>query len=546
MAERGNFLKSKKGLTFVLVMITLGMGILIGTIVSNQVSSVATASQANQLKIQGEGEPLALNRTVSLAEGFADVAKAIEPAVVNISTTAIIHRQAQRQQLQQGPLRDFFGKDFFDRFFGNSAPQEQKVTSLGSGIIVDSKGFVLTNYHVVARADKINVRLESGDNLVGQVVGKDDVADLAVVKIASSKPLPFAKIGDSSKLRVGDWVLAVGSPFGLEQSVTAGIVSATGRVGVTTGSGEIIPFPNIFGNYIQTDAAINPGNSGGPLVNMKGEVVGINTFISTRGGGSEGIGFAIPSTVLVNSYNQLVTKGKIERGWLGVSMNSHALTPEMAEFFGVAGKDPSGIKDGDGVLITQLIDEDGKAGDTGPAYKAGIRPEDVIVKFGNQEIRTNSDLRAAVANTPPGKQVPVVVVRHGKVVHLNVTLAERQLEQRQENESKTLSFEEKKQEERRKEIGLEFTTLEPNDAEKLGLEGEQGVLVTSVTLGSLADEAGLERNQVITNVNGERVKTAQEFRRKILSMPSGKPVILRVVYAQNKVKTTDFVSFTKP
>ncbi len=552
MSALKDFLRSNKGLTFAALVVTLVLGIAIGTVVSDGVFSAEQREQVAQLKIQGGGTPRVLAEHVNLGEGFARVAETVGPAVVNISTSAVIRQRSTRRQPDPEPFEEFFGRDFFERFFGPVPPSERRVSSLGSGVIVDSKGYILTNDHVVSAADKINVKLWSGETYIARIIGEDRENDLAVLKIDASKPLPFAKIGDATSVKVGDWVVAIGSPFGLEQTVTAGIVSATGRVGFSSSSGRgIIPFSSGFGDYIQTDAAINPGNSGGALVNTRGEVIGINTFISTKSGGSEGVGFAIPSTVFVNSYNQLVTKGKIERGWLGVSMNVFDMTDEMAKFFGVAGNDPDGIKDGDGVLVTQLIDESGDPAETGPAYKAGIRPEDVIVKFGGREIENIYDLRSAVANTPPGETVPVVVVRKGQVKKLNVTLAQRTLEEqeRRDNDKESLSFDERQEEERPKEIGLEFETLSQRDASQLGLENVRGVRIISVAPGSLADEAGLEPNQVITHVNGTAVTRSQEFYDKIKSMPSGTGVVLRVIFTipgQQRQTSVSYTSFVKP
>ena len=550
MADIKKFLTSKQGITFLALFITLLLGITIGTLVSDRVLSAQQDQEpVALLRVQGEGLPLLLDETVTLAKGFARVAKTVEPAVVNISTTAVIRTTAPRERGTPDDLRDFFGEDFWQRFFGPMVPQERKTTSLGSGVIVDSSGYVLTNYHVVAPsatrqgarriADKIEVKLSNGDTYLARIVGGDPESDLGVLKINAPGPLPFAKAGDTSKMEVGDWVLAIGNPFGVGQTVTSGIVSATGRV---------IPTATIFGDYIQTDAAINPGNSGGPLVNMRGEIIGINTFILTRSGGSQGVGFSIPSSVFINSYNQLVTKGKIERGWLGVTMNSYPLSEELSEFFGVAGDDPTGIRDGDGVLITQLIDEQGDPAETGPAYLAGMRAEDVIVKFGDRETEISYDVRVAVANTPPGEVVPVTVVRKGEVLNLTVTLAERTFGQEEEAERAGLSFEQQRDEEREKEIGLEFETLSAQDAERLNLEDERGVLIRDVAPGSLADEAGLTRTQVITHVNGLPVSTAQQLYDKISSMESGAGVVLRLIWLtpQERRLNIGYAAFTKP
>ncbi len=548
MSNIKGFLKSKKKLAFLVLLLTLGLGMLIGPIVSHGVFR-AEPKEVAHLKIQGEKIPATLDKEVNLTEGFAQVAKTVEPTVVNISTSTVIETPQRRGGgSNQDRFRDFFGDDFFERFFGPMDPRGgQKQTSLGSGVIVDDKGYILTNYHVVAPmarrdtrliADKISVRLHNAKTHDAWVVGQDPESDLAVLKIDVSYNLPHIKIGDASKLQVGDWVLAVGSPFGFAQTVTAGIVSATHRV-VNTKS---------FGDYIQTDAAINPGNSGGPLVNMKGELVGLNTFISTTVGQSSGVGFAIPSSVFVNSYNQIVTKGQVVRGWLGIAMNHpYPMTPEMAKYFGVAGNDPEGIKDGDGVIVTQVLDEKGDPAETGPAYKAGIRAKDVIVKFGNDEIEDVFDLRSVVANTPPGKTVPVVVLRQGKVLHLNATLEERTLEQQRRTENKSLSFEEQQEQTRPKEIGLEFKTLERRDLERLGLKDEQGVIVLEVRPGSLADEAGLFSNQIITHVNGDAIRNAQEFKDRIDSMASSKGIILQLVTVnRDRRKNISFTSFIKP
>ena len=550
MANIKQFFTSKKGITFLALLTTLLLGITIGTLVSDRVLSAEEDKETVALlKVQPEGSPLVLEEEVSLAEGFSRVAKTVEPAVVNISTTAVIRTSAPQERGSPDDLRDFFGDDFWQRFFEPSVPQERKTTSLGSGVIVDSSGYVLTNYHVVATsgnqqgvrriADKITVKLSSGETYLARIVGGDPESDLGVLRIDAPEPLPFAKVGDTSKMQVGDWVLAIGNPFGVGRTVTSGIVSATGRV---------LPGSTIFGDYIQTDAAINPGNSGGPLVNMRGEVIGINTLILTRSGGSQGVGFSIPSSVFINSYNQIVTKGKIERGWLGVSMNTYPLTAEMTEFFGLSGDDPEGVKDGDGVLITQLIDEKGDPAETGPAYLAGIRAEDVIVKFGDREIESLPDLRVAVANTPPGETVPVAVVRKGEVLNLAVTLAERTYDQREQAENEGLSFEQQRKEEREKEIGLEFETLSAQDAERLNVGDERGVLIREVAPGSLADESGLGPSQVITHVNGVAVTTAQNLYDTINTMSSGSGIVLRVIWPapQERRVNIAYTSFKKP
>lgn len=540
-----------RGALLTSLLFTMALGIIIGSIVSNGVDGAEKAYAAQELVMEGEGAPVSLKEQISLQEGFAEIAKAVEPAVVHIFTQSIVEAPAQGRSNEQ--FREFFGEDFFERFFGapgpSPTPRPQKRSGLGSGVIVDSEGYIVTNYHVVAigsrsgnssLAEKIEVQTKDGNSYPARVVGVDRETDLAVLKINADEPLPFLKVGDSTKMKAGDWVLAIGSPFGFEQTLTAGIISATKRV-IPTGT---------FGDYIQTDAAINPGNSGGPLVNMNGEVIGINTFISTTSGSFAGIGFAIPSETFVTSYNQLVTEGTIRRGWLGISMNSLEMTPEMAEFFGVAGDDPEGIKDGNGVIVTELIDESGEPADTGPAAQAGIKEGDVIVKFGNKDITELWDLRSAAANTPPGKEVPVTLVRKGEVIKTHVTLAERTLEQQERESNQGLSFDEEEEEAPEpKEIGLEFQTLTDRAARQLGMENVEGVQIISVTPGSLADDAGLEpKIMVITEVNGQPVKDAQTFKKLVDQAESGEGIVLKVLAANpagGRI-TSAFTSFVKP
>ena len=526
MGETKRFFRTAPGVAFLAILATLALGIIIGSIVSDGVGANPAEVQVAKLTRKGGGAPLVLDIEVAVYEGFAQVVETVGPAVVNITTQGLV--EVPRAGLPEA-LRDFFGRDPFGPPGDRQEPQERKRSGTGSGVIVDSAGYILTNYHVVHEADKIRVTLPSNSSFPAEVIGFDKQSDLSVLKIDADEPLPFAQVGDSEKVRVGDWVLAIGSPFGLEKTVTAGIVSATGRV-VPTGT---------FGDYIQTDAAINPGNSGGPLVNARGEVIGINSFITTRSGGSVGVGFAIPSTVFVNSYNQLVSKGKIERGFMGIRMNSDPFTPEMAEFFGVAGDDPDGIKDGDGVLVTQ-VEEDG------PADQAGVEPEDVIVKVAEKEIRTLWDLRAAIANTPPDQEVPVKAVRKGKVLDLSVTLAERTLEQDLEEQNEGISLDERVERDRKKEIGLEVRSATERDLERLGIEDEEGILILEVTPTSLADDAALRPGEIVTHVNGEPVTSGAEFRDKILDLESGSGAILRLVYSADRRKVIRYTSFVKP
>ena len=531
----------KRVMSFLMVFAILALGIGIGTLISYRVD--ATGPGDSQLKIQNGAKPIAGAAVLQLSQAFGDVAKRVEPAVVNINTEEVVQMRGRRGAPRQSPDEDQEDpmQDFFHRFFPlPNMPEEFTRNSLGSGVLVDSKGYILTNTHVVEGASKIKVNLAGGESYTAKVIGADSLSDIAVIKIDGDKPFPTATVGDSKAMKVGDWVLAIGSPFGLEQTVTAGIVSVAGRVfdQNTTSSLQML-----FNDYLQTDAAINPGNSGGPLVNMNGEVVGINSFISTSSRANAGVGFAVPSHIFVNIYNQILEKGKVLRGWLGVTMNTLPFTPEMAKYFGV--------KQGSGVLITALSDEQNNPSENSPAAKAGIKPEDVIVGFGSAKIYTVQDLRMAVANTPPGQNVKATVVRFGKEMAFDVTVGERKFDS-QDQEAGSYSFEEKK-EEAKPEIGLNFDNVPARMAQEIGIAG--GALILSVKPGSLAEDAGLNGQepghaQIVVAANGKKIGSAQDLLDIVRGLKSGEAVILKfldVHSSQGRFATsTFFTSILKP
>ncbi len=499
--------KSIVGVLAVLFVLALGIGI--GTVVSYRVD--ATAPADSRLEIKKDGKPEASEALMALSKAFEDVSKRIAPAVVNIKTEEVIldRRQNMPQLDPDDPMNELFR-----RFFpGPNSRLPEKREGLASGILVDPKGYIITNCHVVEGATKINVSLLEGKEYAASMIGSDRVSDIAIIKI-NGKNFPFAEIGDSDAMKVGDWVIAVGSPFGLDQTVTAGIISNTGRVFKDLEG----PDYSIFNDYLQTDAAINQGNSGGPLVNMKAEVVGINSFISTRTGASAGVGFAVPSRIFTKIYNQILQTGKFARGWVGVSMNRLKFTPAMAEFFGV--------KQGAGVLITQLVDEMGRPSESGPAAKAGVKPEDVVIEFDGKKIMDNQDFRIAVADTAPGKKVAVKVVREGLERELQIVLAERRYESREES---SYTFESEKP---KTEIGLEFNNVPAEIAKLLNISG--GAYVTSVTPGGLADEGGLMGSEqgagdIIVSANGTLVNSGEDLRKIIVDLGSGEPAILKFI-----------------
>ncbi len=531
-------------ISYLMVLFVLTLGIGIGTLITYRAGAQGPGD--SRLKIQTDGKPVVGGAALALSQAFEEVAKRVEAAVVNINTEEVVKLRASRRspgmpdQDQEDPMQDFF-----HRFFGGQGqgqmPDQFTRHSLGSGVLVDPKGYIITNNHVVEGATKIKVNLAGGDEFPAKVISADALSDIAVIKIEGKKEFPVATIGDAKAMKVGDWVLAIGSPFGLEQTVTAGIVSATGRVfDASTGTAQML-----FNDYLQTDAAINPGNSGGPLVNMNGEVVGINSFIQTQSRSNAGVGFAVPAHIFVNVYNQILDKGKVMRGWLGVNMNTLPFTPAMARFFGV--------KQGSGVLITGLNDEKGEPADTGPAARAGIRPEDVIVDFDGKRIYSVQDLRLAVANTPPGSHAKVKVVRRGDERVFDVTIAERTLENQ---ETPAFSFEEK-EEQPKPEIGLNFDNVPQRTAQELDLSG--GALILSVKPGSLAEDAGLQGQDqgggigdIIVEANGKKINSAQDLLTIVKNLNSGEPVILKFLRVsgrgQNRrlLTSTFYTSITKP
>jgi len=426
---------------------------------------------------------------------FSQVAETVAPAVVNINT---VTRWTGRT-----PIEEFFGEDFFRRFFGEVPEREQVQRSLGSGVIVDPSGIVLTNAHVVDRASEIEAVTADGQKHRAKLVGVDRRTDLAVLKLQGSGPYPAATLGNSDKLKVGDWVLAIGSPFGLQQTVTAGIISAKGR---SIGQGP-------FDDFLQTDAAINPGNSGGPLVNMSGEVVGINSAIASRTGQYAGVGFSIPSNMAKRIYTELAAKGKVTRGWLGVSIQP--LTPELARSFG--------LKADKGVLISDVVQDS-------PAERAGIAAGDIVVEFDKKKVDTPQDLQKAVAGTVPGKGVPVKVWRDKSEKTLEIKIGE--------TPDDTVAL--KSSNKGRVLLGLDVRPITPDIARQLNLRGGEGVVVFSVEEDSAAAEAGLQRGDVIREVNRQRVRNVQDFERATKEVKEGDRVTVLLQRGQQSL----YVAFT--
>ncbi|MCI0336241.1 MAG: DegQ family serine endoprotease [Acidobacteria bacterium] len=423
---------------------------------------------------------------VELSRVFINVAKQVKPAVVHIN---VVEKPRQSARFENDGFPQIPGLPPF----GQMRPQPRR--GAGSGVIISPDGYILTNNHVAGDASEIKVKLSDGREAKARLIGADPETDLALIKVEEQK-LPYVKLGDSSKLEQGEWVIALGSPFGLEQTMTAGIVSATSR--------DLRAGP--YDNYIQTDASINPGNSGGPLVNMQGEVIGINTMIFSRSGGSEGIGFAIPSNLASKIYTQLAKNGKVTRGYLGVNLQQ--ITPALAKASGVEGVE--------GALVGDVADA------SSPAAKAGLRSGDVIVEFNGKQVKSPKQLTELVADTPVGENVPVKYLRDGRIGTTSIKLGERPgrrdaANRETENEAHGTS-----------KLGITVTTVTPEIASELKLKVNSGAAIENVQPGSPADDAGLRRGDVIHRINRTPVMTAQDLTGALRSLKGEKEVVLQI------------------
>jgi serine protease Do len=417
---------------------------------------------------------------------FSDLAEKVRPGVVNIQVVKTVKNAGFGVPF---PFRTPFG-DFFGPFSGENPHQMPMQQGVGSGFVISSDGYILTNNHVVDDANQIKIKLADGKEYDAKVVGRDPKTDLALLKAEGASNLQPLRLGDSDSLKVGNWVVAVGSPFGLEQTVTAGIVSAKGRV---IGSGP-------YDNFIQTDASINPGNSGGPLLNTDGQVIGINTAIFSQSGGNVGIGFAIPVNMAKEIVPQLKEKGHVTRGWLGVGIQK--ITPELAKSFG--------LKDEKGALVSQVVKG-------GPADKAGIETGDVIVEFDGKIVADSNDLPRMVAPLPVGKTVSVKVSRSGNVADREVKIG--QLEEQKEEVANAST---------RKPLGMTVQNITPEIAKGLGLKSEAGVVVANVIPGSPAAQADIRSGDVIQQVNKKPVKNVEDFKQRIENAKDQETVLLLI------------------
>ncbi|HEY0309239.1 MAG TPA: trypsin-like peptidase domain-containing protein [Acidobacteriaceae bacterium] len=527
------------------VLATLTVGILIGSVLSGRVHGKETGVDSS------DAAPLHIPDPTHLGNGFAAIAKQVGPAVVNINTESTPHQEKtarnrrgfQAQPQPQDPNGDDADndqqngmQDFFNRFFGGQNPfgggdgGEGAGTrrALGSGFIVDPRGYIITNNHVVEKADKIYVKLSTdpdggpGDNgRPATVIGVDKDTDIAVIKINTKEPLPTIKLGNSDGADVGDWVLAIGSPFGLSQTVSAGIVSAKNRSLNEGGR------PSQFQRFIQTDAAINPGNSGGPLVNMAGEVIGMNTAIYTQSSGYEGVGFAMPSNTIVNVYNMLISpEHKVVRGSIGITFQA-ALPAAVGRVYGF----------NSGILVNTVEPK-------GPAAAAGIQPGDIITTVDGKPVKTGDDLVADISVRRPGTTAKIGYMRDGKQSTATVAIADRAKlfagllggAQEEATPDQSNSSESK--------LGITAGAVPMDMASKLGIPG--GVIVKAVRPGTFADDIALPVGVVITSINRKPVTDLNSFNAAVNSLKSGSDVVFIVRDPRNKAAGNTYVGGTLP
>ncbi len=509
-------LRSQKVLSITLVVFTLSVGILIGTIIN-------TAVRAEKAQVTtSDATPLAIPNPVQLSTAFSQLAKQLEPSVVNITSTYGAREEQRSRTRRRAPSPnqnppeeddEQGGSDLFRRFFGQDpfggeSPQRvfPRRQATGSGVVVDRHGYILTNFHVVEEASRIQVKFNSDPTeYSAKLVGSDPETDLAVIKLENyKKDLVPAKVGNSDGVEVGDWAVAIGSPFGLEATVTAGIISAKGR--------DIGPDHQLQ-RFIQTDAAINPGNSGGPLLDIRGEVIGINTAIATESGGYQGIGFALPINLAANVYNQIIKSGRVSRGSIGVGFQPEQKT-ELLRSYGATS----------GVFIINVTPN-------GPADKAGVKVEDIIVAYNGHPIKDGDDLVNRVSATPVGTEANVTVLRSGKKMDFKVKVGERTEVWADDPRFRRFHREEPGAGEGSTQVkfGLGIQNLTAGARERMNFKEQGGVLVTEVAPGSFADDIGLQTKDIIMAINRQPVNSVDDVQKMQTTLKPGDAVAFRLM-----------------
>jgi len=482
-------MKSRK--LSLLIILAVFVGLVTGLVISSNLNwtlkSIAADKKGVNPVVLGSTAPVSdeLKGLESLSKAFVQVSKEVSPSVVTINSEVVV-------KSRRNPLMD---DEFFRYFFRIPEQEDQIRRGLGSGVIVNSEGYILTNNHVIKDANAVTVTID-GKEFDAEIIGKDPESDLAVIKIDKEGLTPI-KLGDSENLEVGEWVLAIGNPFStnLSNTVTAGIVSAKGRTSLMRGSGIT------YEDFIQTDAAINPGNSGGPLVNLRGELVGINTAIV--GQANIGIGFAIPINLARNVMEQLIKEGHVVRGWLGVMIGN--VDENMAEAFG--------LKDSNGALVSDVINDS-------PAEKAGVKAGDVVLKIDDTKIESSDHLTMTIGSKAPGSKVKLTVWRDNKEHQLTVTLGERDIDRLTSGPREEKSI--------KNQLGLEVQNLTRELARQFGYDNEEGVIITDVVKGSVADRENLRRGFLILSVNRQPVTNVREFNKIIDKLEPNDVVLFRL------------------
>lgn len=506
--------RRQKYLSFTLMLFMLAVGVVIGTVA--QTGAKAAKDQA----VAQDATPLSIPSPVQLQNSFSKLAKQLEPSVVNISTEYIPQkataqntpRSQQRRRAVPQPDDEEDPQsgmnDFFQRFFGNPGGmgqmEDRRSASLGSGVVVDKNGYIITNNHVVEKATKITVKFNNDtQEYPAKVIGTDVDTDLAVIKVDKKNVIP-AKVGNSDAVQVGDWAIAIGSPFGFEATVTAGIVSALSR----DVPNEVGNMKNSFQHFIQTDAAINPGNSGGPLANINGEIIGINTMIASRSGGNQGIGFAMPINTAVKVYNAIIKTGRVTRGSIGVSISDP--NKELLKVYGAE----------HGVFIQSTTEG-------GPGEKAGLKGEDIVTAINGKAIFKSQDLIDAVADTPIGNSIKVTIMRDKRPMTLDVVVGDR-VKIYAENYGLTKNTDPDKRETTQAKFGITIQNLREGDRGGMGFKGT-GVTVTSVEPGSFADDIGVAKGDIVVEVNRQSIKTVDDVKQIQGTLKPGDAVAFKVM-----------------
>ncbi len=526
-----NKLRTQKLLSFTLVLFTLSIGIVIGTLITSGVKA------AKDGPVAPGATPLQIPNPVELSSTFSQIAKQVEPSVVNISTTynakparTTRNRRQLQQQPDDGDQGDSGGMDdFLYRFFGGSPGGNQspdmshRGSALGSGVVVDRAGYILTNNHVVDKADRIQVKFnDDPTEYDAKVVGVDAPTDLAVIRVEGKSNLAPAKIGNSDAVQVGDWCMAIGSPFGFQATVTAGIVSAKER--------DIPGDTSQFQHFLQTDAAINPGNSGGPLLNIRGEVIGINTAIASRSGGYQGIGFALPINTAATVYNQIIKTGKVTRGSIGITFDA---SPERARALLKA------YHVNEGVFV-----QDVAAG--GPAEKAGLKPGDIIVAMNGKPVRDGTELVNMVTATPVGNSLELTVMRNGQRQNYRVTVGDlaqifpdRFGNPDDQSDTQTSGG--------ATSFGMQIQNLSAQQRQTMGIKENGGVLVSSVEPNSFAEDIGLQQGDVLLSINQQPITSTTDVMNAKAKLKPGDAVAFRVLSKGNGNNwTASFLAGTLP